>query len=71
MKLWIINGPNLNLLGKREPDVYGDRDFEGYLEELRGRCHRQAVGRTLGGHRLRDRGHLQHITGYSQQPPSR
>ena len=37
MKLWIINGPNLNLLGKREPDVYGDRDFEGYLEELRGR----------------------------------
>jgi len=31
----IINGPNLNLLGKREPDVYGRVTFEGYLESLR------------------------------------
>jgi len=31
----IINGPNLNLLGKREPDVYGNMTFEGYLEKLR------------------------------------
>lgn len=35
MTLIIINGPNLNLLGKREPEVYGNRDFESYLEELR------------------------------------
>jgi 3-dehydroquinate dehydratase-2 len=35
MKLIIINGPNLNLLGKREPDVYGNRTFEDYLETLR------------------------------------
>lgn len=35
MKIQIINGPNLNLLGKREPGVYGSRGFEDYLEELR------------------------------------
>lgn len=31
----ILNGPNLNLLGKREPDVYGNKSFEEYLEELK------------------------------------
>lgn len=35
MNLAIINGPNLNLLGKREPEIYGSRSFEEYLEELR------------------------------------
>lgn len=35
MKLQIINGPNLNLLGQREPDVYGRSTFEDYLDELR------------------------------------
>ena len=35
MKLLIINGPNLNLLGTREPDTYGKSDFPTYLEELR------------------------------------
>ncbi len=34
-KIQIINGPNLNLLGKREPGIYGSRGFESYLEELR------------------------------------
>lgn len=34
MKLIIINGPNLNLLGKREPDVYGTLSFEDYLASL-------------------------------------
>lgn len=37
MKLQIINGPNLNLLGLREPTIYGKRNFDDYLEELRGR----------------------------------
>jgi 3-dehydroquinate dehydratase-2 len=36
-KIVIINGPNLNLLGKREPTVYGNRGFEDYLDELRKR----------------------------------
>ncbi len=34
MKLCIINGPNLNLLGKREPEIYGSASFEDYLKEL-------------------------------------
>lgn len=34
-KLQIINGPNLNLLGRREPTVYGNTSFESYLEVLR------------------------------------
>lgn len=35
MKLIIINGPNLNLLGKREVNIYGNQKFEAYLESLR------------------------------------
>ena len=34
-KIQIINGPNLNLLGKREPEVYGTHGFDAYLEQLR------------------------------------
>src|SRR5574344_2706661 len=35
VKIAIINGPNLNLLGRREPEIYGNRTFEDYLEELK------------------------------------
>ena len=35
MKIQIINGPNLNLLGTREPGIYGSSTFDSYLEELR------------------------------------
>jgi 3-dehydroquinate dehydratase-2 len=35
MQITIINGPNLNLLGKREPEIYGHQTFEDYLEQLR------------------------------------
>ena len=35
MKIIIINGPNLNLLGKREPDIYGNQSFEDYFEDLK------------------------------------
>lgn len=34
MKIIIINGPNLNLLGKREPEVYGNQTFEDYFSIL-------------------------------------
>ena len=35
MKLIIINGPNLNLLGVREKDVYGNTSFEAYFDTLK------------------------------------
>ena len=37
MKIQIINGPNINLLGKREPSIYGSQSFEDYLEEPKAR----------------------------------
>ena len=35
MKILIINGPNLNLLGQREKSIYGERTFESYFDELK------------------------------------
>ena len=35
MKIQIINGPNLNLLGKREPGIYGNLSFEAYFKTLK------------------------------------
>lgn len=35
MNIMIINGPNLSLLGRREPEIYGSNSFEAYLDELR------------------------------------
>ncbi|AQX01073.1 3-dehydroquinate dehydratase [Elizabethkingia anophelis] len=35
MKILIVNGPNLNLLGTREPEIYGTTSMEDYLQQLR------------------------------------
>jgi 3-dehydroquinate dehydratase-2 len=35
MKIALVNGPNLNLLGSREPQIYGTQTFENYLDSLR------------------------------------
>jgi len=35
MRILIVNGPNLNLLGKREPQIYGNQSFEEYMEYLK------------------------------------
>ena len=35
MRIQIINGPNINLLGKREPSIYGSQSFDTYLEQLK------------------------------------
>ncbi len=35
MKILILHGPHLNLIGTREPEIYGDKDFDIYIEELR------------------------------------
>ena len=38
MKLLVINGPNLNLLGLREPAIYGNRNYEALLSLIRSAC---------------------------------
>ncbi|MBQ9284807.1 MAG: type II 3-dehydroquinate dehydratase [Bacteroidaceae bacterium] len=50
MRIEIINGPNLNLLGLREPDIYGRRSFEDYLDELRKRYPDVEIGYFQSNH---------------------
>ncbi len=54
MKILIINGPNLNLLGQREKGIYGEQTFESYLEELRSRF----PGETIDSHQSNVEGEL-------------
>ena len=43
MKLYIVNGPNLNLLGLREPDIYGRRTYEDLVNELTAYCEEKGI----------------------------
>ena len=43
MKLLVINGPNLNLLGLREPDIYGSRDYAALQRFIREVCDREVI----------------------------
>lgn len=50
MKVLILNGPNLNLLGKREPELYGKVSFEDYLPKLRERFPRHQLDYFQSNH---------------------
>ena len=43
MKLLVINGPNLNLLGLREPSIYGDQNYEALLALVQKTCEREGI----------------------------
>ena len=60
MKILIINGPNLNLLGRREPGIYGQQTFEDYLEALRQRYPQVTIDYYQSNHEgdIVDRIHL-------------
>ena len=47
MQFLIINGPNLNLLGLREPDIYGKQDFQAFEEFIRESCRDEGVEPVL------------------------
>ena len=44
MKFLILNGPNLNLLGVREPDIYGKRSYADLVEFLKAHCRKLGIG---------------------------
>ena len=54
-RILIINGPNLNLLGKREPEIYGTQSFEAYFEEL---TYKYSESATLTYYQSNHEGHL-------------
>ena len=50
MKILILNGPNLNLLGKREPEIYGTVSFEDYLPKMRERFPQHEIAYFQSNH---------------------
>lgn len=47
MKILVVNGPNINLLGIREPDIYGKEDFASLQKKIRLHCKKRGVGVKL------------------------
>ena len=43
MKLFVLNGPNLNMLGIREPGIYGNRNFDALIDYIRDVCQRENI----------------------------
>jgi len=50
MKILILNGPNLNLLGKREPEIYGHTSFDDYLPQLQKRFPQHEISYFQSNH---------------------
>ncbi|GAB4236308.1 MAG: type II 3-dehydroquinate dehydratase [Ekhidna sp.] len=50
LKILILNGPNLNLLGKREPEIYGSQSFEDYLNVLKDKFPQVAIDYFQSNH---------------------
>lgn len=50
MKLLILNGPNLNLIGKREPEIYGHESLDDYLAHLKSRFPDVTIDMTQSNH---------------------
>ena len=43
MKIYVINGPNLNMLGIREPEIYGNDGYENLIEKIRAHCNKVSI----------------------------
>lgn len=50
MRIYIINGPNLNLLGRREPEIYGHVSFEDYLPKLKAKYSHHEIAYYQSNH---------------------
>ncbi len=63
MKILILNGPNLNLIGKREPEIYGNVSFEEFIPQLRSRYPQHEIAYFQTNHEGVMIDHLQEAVG--------